>query len=312
MASNRSAPKPSFRQSVGEANETADAIHTLDILQHYEDVAAGIYVWDGLPEDVPDGYIERALFNRAGVAYKVTPTFGPVVTPCKPETWDLYGQPRTWLPDPYGTFMPVNDGSEFFQPSDAPVLWLTMSTESRILPYAEIMSKALKTLGQNITALSQPILISGAPSGNRGDNIDGIMLRSDLSAGQTYIPVVTPGAIGVEVLDLKAQDHTQNLYSVIQACDAMILEIMGASMGPEKSSGVTTLETASGVMPVTMSHDWGLAVRTRWAKKVNAMFGTSISVREGDAWEQVDAQPEEMQQENDDSEGDNGSMETDT
>lgn len=304
------ASRPGFIGSKGDANLTADAITTENILQHYRDIARGAYEWDGLPEDVPEGYIEAALFDRPGVGFKVTKAFGPVILPCNAPTVDMYGQPVKWLPAPVGMTEPGT--GELYDLSDGPVLWQGMSMAMRVEPYAQIMSKALKTLGQNVTALSQPVLLSGTPSGSSGDNIGAILLKSDISAGSCYIPVVEPGALKLEVLDLKAQDHTQNLFSVIQACDAAILEIMGASNGVEKSSGVSALETVSGVMPVTMSHDWGLKLRQRWAEKVNAEFGTSITVTDGIAW--IEGTMPEPENDGNDNEGgdEDGDMEKDS
>ena len=49
--------KPTFRTSKGERRGTAETIDTSGLVQIYRDIARGRFIWSGLPEDMPDGYI---------------------------------------------------------------------------------------------------------------------------------------------------------------------------------------------------------------------------------------------------------------
>ena len=72
--------RPTFRTSKGERRGGAsETIDTSGLVQIYRDIARGRFKWSGLPEDMPEGYIEdTALFYNAGVSMKSTP-MGPVV-----------------------------------------------------------------------------------------------------------------------------------------------------------------------------------------------------------------------------------------
>lgn len=277
--------KPTFVQSKGEANKTADAIDTAKIVEHYRNICRGLFEWDGLPEDMPRGYIEdTCLFFCSGVSMKEVSGIGLSVLPANPVTMTIYGTPYEWLPAYIQNITAYRntDYLDLFEKSNTPVLWMGNSRFEIIKPYIELMSKAMKVLGVNITALSQPVLIAGRPSGNAGDNINAILLKNDISSGESYIPVVEPGAIKMEVLDLKATDNTQNLLSTIKACDTFILELLGANTGVEKSSGITPMETAVSMKSIEMDIDAQLKRRQDWCDKINAILGTNVTVRRGD------------------------------
>lgn len=276
--------KPDFLTTKGERNIKSNQINVNDIEMHYRDILRGLFRWNGLPDDMPIGFIDAdALYVAKGFAIKNVKALGLCGFPCNPVTVDIYGQPRTWLAQPYGWASETNGATakidnDIFSESDTPVLWNRASIRDRILPYIQVMGRSLQTLGMNISALSHPVLISGMASGNAGDNIGSILLKNELEQGSTYIPVVSPSIVGLDVLDLHATDNTQNLLSVIDYCDSRILEIIGASTGVEKSSGITTAETNSGKGGMASLNDSALAIRKDWCDKVNAVLGTSITV----------------------------------
>lgn len=276
MASTR----PSFRMSKGEASASPDAIDCTDIMRHYRNVARGSAEWSGLPDDMPPGFIEdTALWYSPGFALKPIPGMGLGGFPAKPVTYDIYGRPVEWLPEVIQGVTAYNVSDEIYRASDTPVLWVGTSMYDTIKPYAQLMAQCLRTLGQNLTALSQPIILSGRPSGRAGDNVGAILLKSDISSGQMYIPCVAGEGVPMEVLDLKAQDHTQNLISTLSACDARILEIINTSNGIQKSSGITTEETETGAMPLEYAQGGIDALKRAWCDAVNDALGTSISYR---------------------------------
>ena len=91
--------RPTFRTSKGERRGGAsETIDTSGLVQIYRDIARGRFIWEGLPEDMPDGFIEdTALFYNAGVSMKST-SMGPVVLPAKPVSLTVYGTPYSWVP----------------------------------------------------------------------------------------------------------------------------------------------------------------------------------------------------------------------
>lgn len=270
--------KPTFVLSKGEREAQGNTVYTGDIEEHYRQIAGGLYKWDGLPDGCPRDFIESsALFYSPGVGCKKARGMGEVIAPIKPATLTVYGTPYDWIPVPLRGMMPIAADSEFFEPSNDPSLWMSNSIYDNIEPYLRIMSQTLKVLNTNVIGLSQPIMISGLPNAP----LKGLILKSELMDGETYIPVAGRDGISAEVLDLKAQDHTANLISTIDWCDARILEIMASSNGVQKSSGITTMETVSGVQSVIQQFDIGLEKRKAWADQVNDRFKMDLSVEAG-------------------------------
>lgn len=269
--------KPSFIASKGQRTEAAAVIDTADIMRHYRNILRGSSQWEGLPEDMPVGYIEdTALWYSRGFALKKCKGLGIAGFPANPVTLDVYGQPVDWLPSIIQGVTAYNVSDDVYKEANTPVLWIGTSLSDQIKPYAQLMAQVLRTLGQNLMALSHPIMVSGRPSGQPGDNIGALLLKADLETGQLMIPVVEGSGVPLEVLDLHATDNTQNLISTLSACDAKILEILQTSNGIEKSSGITTAETETGSMPLQYNQSGYDELCDIWAEKTNAVLGTSI------------------------------------
>lgn len=271
--------KPTFIQSKGERRALENALNTDALIDRYRDIAVGMYSWTGLPDDCPSDFIEGAIFDAGSVSAKKVAGMGIVFMNAKPVNIDIYGHPVEWLPGNIPGMNKADRSSKLFEKAKTPVLVIHPTIE-KIRPYLTIMEKTMKTLNQNITALSQPIVLAG----NLGNELDGLIMKSELASGEVYIPTVKNPGVGVQVLDLKAQDHTQNLISTMRSMDSEILSVMGVSNGSEKSSGVTDVETLSTVQELTMISVKGLEVRQKWCEKINAALGLNLQVSFGDGY----------------------------
>lgn len=286
--------KPSFLASKGQRAEAAKVIDTTDIMRHYRNILRGSSQWEGLPEDMPVGYIEdTALWYSGGFALKKCKGIGLAGFPANPETLDVYGHPVEWLPSIINGVTAYRESDDVYKRADTPVLWIGTPLADQVKPYAQLMAQVLRTLGQNLLALSQPVIVSGRPSGQPGDNIGALLLKADLESGQLMIPCVEGSGVPLEVLDLHATDNTQNLISTLSACDAKILEILQTSNGIEKSSGITTAETETGSMPLQYNQGGYDEMCDIWAEKTNAALGTSIRHKRREIEQPVAAVPGE-------------------
>lgn len=300
------APKPGFIMSKGQRNEADRALDTSYLAEHYRQVASGLYRWEGLPEGCPKDFIEAtALWFSPGVGAKPVKGIGNVLAPIRPSTVSVYGIPYDWIPVAVRGMLPMRKNDDFFRPSNYPCMWNEIPREDAIEPFIRIMSRAMRVLDVNILGLSQPVMISGLPNAP----MDGLILKSELADGELYIPTASRNGVDAQVLDLKAQDHTQNLVSTIDWCDARILEILASSNGVEKASGITTMETVSGVQSVLQQIEVGLDKRLEWCEKVNAELGMSLTVKPGKGVESLLAgkpseqnAPEPSQEDEDDRE----------
>lgn len=263
--------KPTFLIGKGSASQLEPADR---LVEHYRRIFRGLLAWDGLPEGCPAGFPQDALFFTGGVGCKKLKGFGPVLAGVSPSTLTVYGTPYHWIPRPIGMAMDLN--SEFFQPTNDPCFYVGPGMTDLIAPYIDVMSRAIKTLNQNLVALQQPVLVKGIPGAPNGGRI----ALNELTAGELAIPSTGAG-FNVELLDLKASDHTQNLVSTVDWCDARILEVLMSSNGVEKASGITTMETVSGVQSIIQETDDLLSRARAFCDEANDRFRLDMSVSEG-------------------------------
>lgn len=268
----------------GQRNRMAGRFKSEELEIRYRDMLRGLYQYegDGLPDDMPYGFIEgEALFYASGVAFKDVSGLGFCCFGANPVYVSIYGTPVKWLPqNVWG--MNANQATEaigIFQESDTPVFWNRASQQERIRSYIDIMRRALNTLYVNLGALNHPVIIQGMASGKTGDNVASIMLESELDDGASFIPMVRPGdPLGLTAIDTGVTDNTQNLISTIDWCDTQIKAVLGLDTGIEKASGIGAFD-AKGTGGLATSTDAGLELRQAWLEKVNDTFGTSITVR---------------------------------
>lgn len=274
--------RPSFLTTKGERKR---ATYYFDPLERYRIIAKGIYAWDGLPDDVPEGYIEEAIFNYGAVSAKEVNGLGICIFPAAPKLYNIYGEPISWLPT---GIRGIPQSVDIMSESTNPVLWFGTSTAQRIEIFAGILKSALISLQQNVIALRQPIALDG----NVGNSANACILSNELEEGEMYIPVIDGERLGVKVIDLMASDHTQSLISTYNAMDSEILTILGVrNVGTEKKSGITAEETLSVSQELTLTSNVGLIKRQKWCDRINSVLGTDFSVSVSPAYnmENVDS-----------------------
>ena len=263
--------KPTFIRGKGSIGQ----LQTYGLAEHYRRIFRGLTKWGGLPEGCPSNFPQDCIFFSGGVGATKLSGRGPVLAGVKPSTLTVYATPYSWIPEPIG--MAMNLDNDFFQPSTDPCCWLGEPIANLIEPYLQIMDRTMKVLNQNLIALSQPVMVKGVP----GSELPALQFKNELMETEMIIPATGAGFSGAEVLDLKAQDHTQNYISTIDWCDARILEVMMSSNGVEKASGITTLETVSGVQSIIQEYEEMLERCRAFCDEANDRFGLSMTVAPG-------------------------------
>lgn len=290
--------KPSFINSKSERKFAY--LDAFELLDWYEDIYAGKYklIGDGIPDDMPEGYILRCIFRHGTVQFKKT-TNGLIACPVSPVKRNVYGYPVSGTPILPGYTETISD---VMKESDAPIFALPQALSIKIQRYCMMMERALRVLDQNVLAMSQPVLIQGT----QGGRINMMTMESTLkSADDMVIPCLEGVATQAQVLDLNAQDHTQNLLGVINAMDAKCLAGIGVKgSGADKASGITTTETEYVAQQLEMTTYNELNALNQWADKVNAALGLNIRFELGEGYTPSTADdPEGMQPDNTEEEG---------
>lgn len=251
--------RPTFLLSKGEAKRSDGLISTDDLLIHYSRVYATRFQWSGLPEDMPIGFVEKALFFTGGV--------GPVrafgeeqIIASSPVLLGLYAQPVTWEPVPAGGSIIPPKLLRQYKQTDNPSLYC-LPMEEQIRELCSLMADTYNCLRQTIMGMKQPVILQGAVGGELNIRDTG----DDLRMGKLMIPTLDKTSMQASVLDLGGKDHTQNLISTINALDCEILARMGIkSAGTEKASGVTSEETLSINQELQLINRYDYEIRKKW------------------------------------------------
>ena len=253
--------RPSFIMSKAQRREGDGLILPEDLLLHYAEVYASRFVWKGTPKDMPQGFIEKALFFTGGIA--PAKAFGEEqLIASVPVLLGIYAQPVTWEPVPAGgSIIPPQLMREHKQDKEPSLYCLPLSEQ--IIELCQLMADTYNCLRQTITGMKQPVILQGAVGGELNIKDTG----DDLRLGKLMIPTLDKTGMQASVLDLGGKDHTQNLISTINALDCEILARMGIkSAGTEKASGVTSEETLSITQELQLINQYDYELRKKWTE----------------------------------------------
>lgn len=253
--------KPSFLLSKSERKGMDGLILPEDIQLHYSEIYASRFIWEGTPKDMPQGFIEKALFWTGGVA--PVRAFGEEqLIASYPVMLGIYAQPISWEPIPAGgSIIPPNLMREYKQSRDPMMFCLPMAEQIRDL--CVLMADAYNCLKQTLFSMSQPVVVQGVVGGE----VNVYETERTLKGMRLTIPTLDKTSMQASTLDLGGKDHTQNLISTINALDCEILARMGIkSAGTEKASGVTSEETLSITQELQLINKFDYDLRVRWTE----------------------------------------------
>ncbi len=253
-----------------------------DPLDHYREIAKGIYEWENLPEDLPEDYIEAVLFDVGQVGAKYVDGFGVVISGAATVLKGLQGQTATWRP----TDLIINKGLPdigLLDESDNPTLNIGYPIAERVRMQLDIIKQAYISLRQNMIALRQPIGVKG----RAGNDVDGTIFKMELEEGEMYIPLLDISSDPGAVIDLKAHDWSGPIINTINAMDNEVLTALGVkNTGTEKASGMPVEEVTSLHQELSIISKKGLRKRERWCDRINPILGTNYSVKLSEAYEE--------------------------
>lgn len=253
--------RPSFLLSKGERRDLDGLILPEDILIHYSEVYATRFIWEGTPKDMPQGFIEKALFWTGGVA--PVRAFGEEqLIASYPVMLGIYAQPISWEPIPAGgSIIPPNLMREYKQSRDPMMFCLPMAEQIREL--CTLMADAYNCMKQTLFSMSQPVVVQGVVGGE----VNIYETEKTLQGRRLTVPALDKTSMQASVLDLGGKDHTQNLISTINALDCEILARMGIkSAGTEKASGITSEETLSITQELQLINKYDYDLRVKWCE----------------------------------------------
>lgn len=260
-----------------EAAAAKNARTYLYYFNKIKQIAISSFKWDGLPEFMNERFMETTLFNKAAVAVFEDEDISddPVALPLIAGAGiDLIGDPKTWTGESINGYI----SRRLNQKNSVPI-WNNMLRQSE-LNTANIFAKKLylidRVIDVNVNAQKTPVLITGTETqrltmtnlymqydGNYpfifGDkNLDFDQIKA-LNTNAPYI------ADRLFELKTKVWNEVMSVYGVtsttIQKKERMIKDEVAQANAGSISNRFSRLQT-----------------RKEAAEKINAMFGTNITV----------------------------------
>lgn len=257
-------------------SNSADTMRALDDARQSQ---ADMYIWT-IPKEmsIPLDYPEDCLFwtGTLGICPNKRQPGTYLLVPGAVSKMNIYGTAEQWVPSRIDPNTPLNMVGKRFNETEYPLLQLPSVPAYAVSGYAEIMGSSLISMGQNIVAMRQPILISGQMG-----NVAIRYAASMLTGGDTYVPVIAD-AEGksmreLTVLDLKATNFIDPLTGAVDAASGWMHRILGIdAAATQKASGVSENEVSRGDARVEARRQHALEHRQMWCDRVYETVGVDL------------------------------------
>ena len=281
----------------GNREETVNYITFAHYYDWLTNMATNVFEWVGLPDTIPEWFIEKTLYERGKAIFFNDPTLGLLCLPAAGNgTKNVYGEDIAFQANSYG--------HHFYVPANEGVLIWNNNTKSPtreiVRAFAGRLSQVERITDTNLNAQKTPVLLIGEEksilslkniykkyAGNEpvifGDK--NFMNQDTIRAVSTQAPYV------VDKLDV----HKQNLWNEA-------LTFLGIkSANTDKRERLITAEVEANDQNIQSNLDIMLNARQRAAEAINTMFGLSIEVKvrgeEEDPRNQNDSRGEAMSKE---------------
>ena len=245
---------------------------------HYYDwltnMATNIFQWDGLPDTIPEWFIERTLYERGKAIFFKDETLGLLCLPAAGNgTKNVYGEDIAFQANSFGYhfYVAANEGV---------LIWNNNTkspTRDIVRAFAGRLSQTERITDTNLNAQRTPVLLVGEEKSiltlkNIYAKFEGgepvifgdknIMGENPIRAISTLAPYI------IDKLDI----HKQNLWNEA-------LTFLGIkSANTDKRERLISAEVDANDQNIQSNLDIMLNARQRAADAINEMFGTSIVV----------------------------------
>ena len=258
----------------GNREETINYITFAHYYDWLTNMATNVFEWEGLPDTIPEWFIEKTLYERGKAIFFNDPTLGLLCLPASGNgTKNVYGEDVAFQANSYG--------HHFYVPANEGVLIWNNNTKSPtrdiVRAFAGRLAQVERITDTNLNAQKTPVLLVGEEksiltlkniykkyAGNEpvifGDK--NFMNQDTIRSISTLAPYV------VDKLDV----HKQNLWNEA-------LTFLGIkSANTDKRERLITAEVEANDQNIQSNLDIMLSARQRAAEQINKMFGQNITV----------------------------------
>jgi len=237
------------------------------------------FEWGGLPENMPEYYLERILIMYGKAAMINHKTDGFIVARGSTDGLNHYEKPTH-----FNVVSPTMTG-RFDLYGDDIVLVENNSTGTSdmeiINNYIKVLGELMVTKGVNLQTLKTPFLLKGDEK-TRNSLYEAL---NQITFGESHIMLDGKFAKGnpdaVDVLNLNSPYHLDKLHADYERTRNELLELLGINTNPnpEKKERMITGEVNANNQEVEMARVTRFKLRERAAEEASKKFGRKITVK---------------------------------
>lgn len=239
------------------------------------EIALSRFEWKNMPETVNSRYLELKLFENGSVIYFNDDVIGNLcLSMLQSGDFDVYGDPirRT-------AWSGYNRYSKVCYPDDSVIIWNNMTKTNSVLMvelYARKLWNMDRTVDINLNAQKTPILLQGTEEQK-------LTLQNAYKDYDGNMPVIHAykgfNTAGISSISTGAPFVSDKIYDIKTRYWNEILTYLGiTNMSVIKKERVNVDEVNRSLGGTYGCRQSPLQMRKQACEKINAMFGTNISV----------------------------------
>lgn len=251
-----------------------------------EQLLVSRYEWEGLPDNIPVGYIEKTLVNK-GELLLFKDIDGFFALPGSGKGYNVYGEYTS-----FDYISPVKNGSvniykttENGTNQQAVIVKNNLDGRSEmsiVETYIHEMASAKSAIAVNRELKKTPFILEGANSKIIKSLYEQMI---QIGEGRPYIAIdksLNSDGDGIKAFDLKATNYSEDLQQEYDDIRSELLEFLGVNTNPNpmKKERMITDEVESNAQETNLNRDFRLRLRKDAAKKASEIFNMEITVKE--------------------------------
>lgn len=239
-----------------------------------KELAISMFDWKGLPSSVDPRYIELTLFDNNCAVYFRDEVMGDLCLNCLPQSMmNVYGDPIKRR-----AYSKYNKYQRQLSDKDSVIIWnnyLRISSYNAVDLFARRLYNLDRVIDVNCNAQKTPMMVTA----NEQQRMTMINLYKEYDGNQPFIfgdKMLDPNSL--KVLNTGAPYVADRIYEMKRNLWNEALNYLGISAGNDKRERMITQEAMMAQGDSVSARYSRLRSRQEAVEKINAMFGTSISV----------------------------------
>lgn len=239
-----------------------------------KELAITMFDWKGLPSSVDPRYIELALFDNNCVVYFRDEVMGDLCLNCLPQSMkNVYGDPIKRR-----AYSKYNKYQRQLSDKDSVIIWnnyLRISSYNAVDLFARRLYNLDRIIDVNCNAQKTPMMVTA----NEQQRMTMINLYKEYDGNQPFIfgdKMLDQNSL--KVLNTGAPYVSDRIYDMKRNLWNEALNYLGISAINDKRERMVTMEAMMAQGDNISARYSRLRSRQEAVEKINAMFGTSISV----------------------------------